>query len=145
MYQTIYQRGCGILITKIDVTKSQLQQLVTTPVTLVPAPGPNKIICITNVTLRLTFVTPAYTSTTPLTRIMYEGTTFVPYQIPTAFFTSAVDFTTGPNPPAALSSTGANNASIIDKALVLSKASADMTLGNSPIRVTISYYILDVS
>lgn len=130
------------VVTRVTLTPTQVKALFTTPITLVPQPGPLTVVIVDSITCRLTYAGTAYAANHNLEFHYTDGSgTQVTDSIPASFLTStssayyhAPAVTTSFAP---IAGNSANNGRIV--AFV---NTANPTLGNSPITIVVKYRLV---
>jgi hypothetical protein len=122
----------------VKLTAAQLDTLNATPVTLIAAPGANKIINVTKVLGFLDYNSAAYAGSSETLAIRYtNGSGAIICQFSEANFVEATaDTYESPEMIAVLP---------VANAAVVAHATADFTSGNSPIYLRVWYNVVDVS
>jgi len=130
-----------LTVAEVTITPAQMLTLRATPITIVPAPGPGMVITFIAGFFVLDFITPAYAGPQDLA-LKYGDASGVVLALSTGagFVDAAFDagIRAVPQVPAVVPRTACEN-----KALVLhNTGAAEMTAGNSPLRVKVFYQVI---
>ncbi len=128
----------GIFQDRVTLTAAQVKALFTTPIALVPAKGSGTIVIVTGIVLASTFVTTAYVNLNNLEfRYTDAAGAKVTADIPAAILT----FSSGTQYDAVAGVT-TTLVPVANSPIVVCVPVANPTLGDSPVTVTVSYYVL---
>tara|TARA_R110002049_G_scaffold231127_1_gene403364 strand:- start:7155 stop:10325 length:3171 start_codon:yes stop_codon:yes gene_type:complete len=123
----------GTYKVKVSLSSAQIKALNTTPIEVIPAQGAGTVISVLNFTAKYTFVTPAYTTASPIIYLVDNGGSQIIASTGT-MLTSEVDvISTG-------MSTNAING--FENSAVNVSSAADPTLGNGTVDLYVTYEVI---
>lgn len=130
------------VVTRLTLTPAQVKALFTTPITLVPQPGPLSVIIVDSITCRLTYAGTAYTGTHNLEFHYTDGNgQQVTDAVPAAFINSTSSaFYHAPAYASSFIPVAGNSAN--NGRIVAFVNTANPAVGNSPITIVCKYRIV---
>ena len=126
--------GGTVSVAKVTLTSAQVQDLVSTPITLVPAPGAGWIVSILSATCYIDYNSVAYTTGADIL-LEYGTATIVTFDGVLALTADSVMVA---SPSGSTAVAGASNAP------VLITADGVPGAGNSPVTVSVAYVLISL-
>lgn len=130
------------VVTRVTLTPTQVKALFTTPIALVPQPGPLSVLIVEGITCRLTYAGTAYTGTHNLEFHYTDGTgQQVTDSVPAAFINSAASaFYYAPATSTSFVPVAGNSGT--NGRIVAFVNTANPATGNSQITISVKYHIV---
>jgi hypothetical protein len=141
---TIVPEPGGPSSVSVPVTAAQLKDLAANPVTLIAAPGSNMVVLPLSALIHLTFNTVAYTTVNSAPVITWGNDVAPAFATPNLAFWSAAQSSVWAG-IAAVANQAFTDAVLVDAPIMLAQDDQDLAAGNSPVLVTVTYSIIDLT